>query len=151
MQLFFRSCQISEPSLVDLGALQSLPYLIFKKRQKAPSLSACHDRSVEHQSIASGPVNISLPNQKGPVPLDHQPLESPTPSVYFQMRFLSYALQLGVGPPLPPTFEIEIFKAHPLSSPLCCDKSVEAVNDTSGCIGYQGSVLNDNGSLLLIS
>ena len=66
--------------------------------------------------------------------------------------------KLAVGPPLPPTFEIEISKEHPLpaSSPLgtSCDGSTKAASNTDGCIGYHGSLVNstrNNGSLLLIS
>ena len=48
-----------------------------------------------------------------------------------------------MGPPLPPTFEIEIFKARPLPpTPLCADP----VDDTDGCVGHQGSLINRTGS-----
>lgn len=47
------------------------------------------------------------------------------------------------APPLPPTFQIEIFKALPepgLSG--ACDVSDVAVNDTDGCVGYVAPVMN---------
>ena len=66
--------------------------------------------------------------------------------------------QLGVGPPLPPTFEIEISKEHPLPPSFppanLCDGSAEAASTINGCIDYHGSLVNNtrsNGSLLLMS
>lgn len=58
--------------------------------------------------------------------------------------------ELGAGPPLPSTFEIEISKARPL--PPLCHGSTEPVNGTAGCIGHSlTNSTSGNGSLLLIS
>ena len=54
--------------------------------------------------------------------------------------------ELGVGPPLPPTFEIEISKARPLQSAPLCDGDSGAVKKINGCIGYQDSLIHSNGS-----
>ena len=51
--------------------------------------------------------------------------------------------ELSVGPPLPPTFEIEIFKARPLPPTTLC---ADPVDDTDGCVGHQGSLINSTGS-----
>lgn len=63
--------------------------------------------------------------------------------------------ELRVGPPLPPTFEIEISKACPLpsSSPpgTLCDGFTEAASNTDGCHGSLANSTRKNGRLLLIS
>ena len=66
--------------------------------------------------------------------------------------------ELGTGPPLPPTFEIEISKKDPLLPSLppvtSCDGSAEADSNINGCVGYRGSLVNstrNNGSVLLMS
>ncbi|KAM0795518.1 hypothetical protein BDR22DRAFT_586350 [Usnea florida] len=71
-------------------------------------------------------------------------VKGPTSLIARQSIEYQNLTELGVGPPLPPTFEIEIYKARPL--PPLRNGSVEAANNTYAFTAYKGSAMNNSGS-----